>query len=87
MELYKSNVLQKGITKTLLNGKNILLNKTNNSIYQKLLRSDFYNIKNDTKLVLTPSLKNALIKREFTRGLSSGVIGGKSNELWKEIEQ
>jgi len=86
MELYKSKILQKGITQTLLKGNYSLLSRTSNFIYQKRLRSDLCNIKNDSKLILTSplNLNNVSIKREFTRGLNDGVIGKKNNEMWKE---
>jgi len=84
LELYKSKLLQRGITHSLLKGNALLLSKTSNNLCQRRLRSDIYKSNINTKLVLTSPLNNVTFKREFTRGLKDGIIGEKNKEMWKE---
>eukprot|EP00833_Pecoramyces_ruminatium_P017335 jgi/Orpsp1_1/1191367/evm.model.d7180000085196.1 len=84
LELYRSKLLQKGLTQNLVQGNSLLLNRTSHSILQKRLKSNILNIKNDAKLDLASPFNNASIKRELSSVVQDNGIGSKNNEMWKD---
>jgi len=86
LELYKSKLLQKGISQTLLKGNSLLVNRASNTICQKCLKSDINNIKNDSKVITLSPLNNVSTKRELSTIQDDNIIGKKNKEMWKEFK-